>query len=100
MGFFALFNGLIYNDFMSLPLNLFSSCFTNSNGALQNKHEANCIYPFGIDPIWGVSKNKLSMYNSLKMKTSVIFGVAQMILGLFLRGLNAIDNISFIDFFF
>lgn len=86
---------------MSIPLNLFSSCFVDpGTGALKNRHEAGCTYPFGIDPVWGVAKNKLSMYNSLKMKTSVIFGIGQMMMGLFLRGLNAIDNISFIDFFF
>jgi len=28
MGLFATYCGLIYNDFMSLPLNLFSSCYT------------------------------------------------------------------------
>ncbi len=77
MGFFALFNGLIYNDFTSIALNMFGSCYVNPSMKLSNKPlSKSCVYPFGIDPVWGVAKNKLSVYNSLKMKTSVIFGVA------------------------
>lgn len=29
MGFFAFYNGWMYNDFLSLPLNLFGSCYVN-----------------------------------------------------------------------
>lgn len=29
MGFFATFAGFIYNDMMSMPLNLFGSCYYN-----------------------------------------------------------------------
>lgn len=77
MGFFALFNGLIYNDMMSIPLGIFTSCYLDKKGVLtKTRSSADCTYPFGIDPAWGVAKNKLSVYNSLKMKTSVIFGVA------------------------
>lgn len=102
MGFFALFNGLIYNDFMSIPLNLLGSCYldTKTNNILKHKTSKQCVYPFGVDPAWGVAKNKLGIYNSLKMKTSVIFGVFQMLIGVFLKGLNAINNVSFVDFFF
>ena len=32
MGFFASFCGLIYNDFLSIPLNLFGSCYNFENG--------------------------------------------------------------------
>ena len=31
MGFYACFCGLIYNDFMAIPWNLFGSCYTRTN---------------------------------------------------------------------
>jgi V-type H+-transporting ATPase subunit a len=74
MGFFATYCGFIYNDMMAMPLNLFGSCYTNG------EHEAtlspDCVYPFGVDPKWYVSKNELAFLNSLKMKLAVIYGVA------------------------
>lgn len=42
------------------------------------------VYPFGVDPLWYNTKNELTFMNSLKMKMAVSFGVAQMLLGLFL----------------
>ena len=38
--------------------------------------------------------------NSLKMKMAVIFGVAQMSLGIVLKGTNAIQRKNMIDFLF
>ncbi|EGR26919.1 V-type ATPase 116kda subunit family protein, putative [Ichthyophthirius multifiliis] len=99
MGFFALFNGFIYNDFMSIPLNIFNSCY-QSQDSLQTQKVPDCTYKVGIDPVWSISQNKLQLQNSLKMKTSVILGISQMLLGVFLKGLNSIEQINFIDFFF
>lgn len=83
MGFFATYCGLIYNDFMSIPLTLFgSSCYAGE--------KQTCVYPFGIDPVWMSSKNDISFYNGFKMKTSVIFAIMQMTLGTILKGCNAI----------
>ena len=99
MSIFSLFCGIIYNDFMGIPLSLFNSCYQkdtlNINKVVQTP---GCIYPLGIDPKWAVSHNELAFINSFKMKISVIIGVAQMLLGIFLRGLNNIyfkDTLSF-----
>ena len=49
MGSMSMFCGLIYNDFMAIPLNLFGSCFDTKTGKALSKE---CIYPIGVDPIW------------------------------------------------
>lgn len=59
-----------------------------------------CVYPFGIDPKWYLASNTLSYVNSMKMKLSVILGVSQMIIGIFMKGLNSIHFRRSIDFFF
>lgn len=96
MGVFAFYCGFIYNDFMSMPLNLFSSCYNE-----YLKQSPNCAYRFGLDPVWaGKSTNELQMVNSLKMKLSVIIGVTQMVLGIVLKGANAVKFKSGTDFIF
>ena len=97
MGFFSFFCGFMYNDLMGIPLTIFNSCYIN-NGKIANKKQ-DCVYKFGIDPKWYIATNELSFFNSLKMKLSVIVGVAQMTLGIILRGSNNIyfnDSIGFI----
>lgn len=44
---------------------------------------------FGIDPAWYLSDKELPYINSFKMKTAVIFGVAHMVLGILIKGLNS-----------
>ena len=46
-------------------------------------------YPFGVDPKWHGTRNELPFLNSLKMKMSILLGVAQMNLGIILRYYNA-----------
>jgi V-type H+-transporting ATPase subunit a len=86
LGVFATFCGLIYNDMMSIPLYIFESCYDpKTKKAISNE----CLYPIGVDPIWFSSKNELQFMNSLKMKVSVILGILQMSLGVFLKAVNA-----------
>ena len=69
MGFFALYCGFIYNDFFSLKLDLFGSCYDVSG------KKQGCTYSFGFDPIWGISKNEVAFSNSFKMKFAIIIGI-------------------------
>lgn len=46
-------------------------------------------YPFGVDPAWHGSRSELPFLNSLKMKMSILLGVAQMNLGIILSYCNA-----------
>ena len=102
-GFFAFFNGWIYNDFFAMPLGIFGSCYKNEideKGEKIAKRKGDCVYPIGLDPKWYVASNELSFLNSFKMKMSVIIGVLQMILGLFLKGFNGIYFGDYVDFLF
>lgn len=96
MAIFSLYCGLIYNDFMGLPLNLFSSCFTSEN----IKKYDQCVYSFGLDPVWGISKNELQFTNSYKMKLAIIFGVSHMLFGVTLKIANGIHNQNYVEIFF
>ncbi|XP_019370940.1 PREDICTED: V-type proton ATPase 116 kDa subunit a isoform X2 [Gavialis gangeticus] len=110
MGIFSIYTGFIYNDCFSKSLNIFGSSwhirpmFSNSTW---NKHVLEEIealqldpavpgvysgnpYPFGIDPIWNVAKNKLTFLNSYKMKMSVVMGITQMVFGVVLSLFNHI----------
>lgn len=93
MGFFATYCGFIYNDFISMSLNLFGSCYVSANaqeGTIIDRISNDCTYPIGLDPIWSVAENSLNFTNSLKMKISVIIGVAHMTVGVLLKAFNDI----------
>jgi len=99
MGFFSFFCGLIYNDFMAIPLSIFQSCYTNDETQKIAIKKEECTYPFGMDPKWYSASNELTFMNSFKMKWSVIIGVIQMTLGIVLRGLNNLDFKDYLGFF-
>ena len=102
-GFFAFFNGWIYDDFFATPLGIFGTCYENKmgdDGKMIAERKGDCVYPIGLDPKWYAATNELAFLNSFKMKMSVIIGVLQMILGLFLKGMNGIYFADSIDFFF
>lgn len=75
MGLFAFYNGIIYNDFGGVQLNLFGSCYSLDDQLLLPPpgttiyYHKECTYSFGIDPAW---QGELAFVNSFKMKLSVI----------------------------
>ncbi|KAK7199696.1 vacuolar proton translocating ATPase subunit A [Novymonas esmeraldas] len=102
MSLFAIYMGVLYNDFFGFSLNLFSSGYTwapiaeqhgttyptapNGRPSVKPAH----VYAMGLDAAWAETDNKLEFYNSVKMKHAVIVGVAQMFAGLFLSLNNSI----------
>ncbi|RHZ04210.1 hypothetical protein DYB31_004651 [Aphanomyces astaci] len=112
MGAFAIYAGFVYNDFFSLPLNLFGSKWKypdncaelgkahikceayydggNASSSLVHVQSGRNVYGFGLDPIWKTSENELLFFNSFKMKLSVILGITQMGFGILLKGWNTL----------
>ncbi len=100
MGIFSLFCGLMYNDFLSVPIQPFDSCYEIVDTTTGKTVKIpGCEYYFGIDYRWYISHNELTFINGLKMKTSVIFGVFQMMFGIFLKCCNAIHYGNALDLF-
>lgn len=96
MGLFAVYAGFIYNDYFSIGLDLFGSNYTYKDesdtapATMKTDYgDPSGVYPFGSDPAWKISGNELLFFNSMKMKMSVILGIAQMTLGIILRGMNS-----------
>merc|ERR1719433_2333752 len=105
MGIFATFAGFMYNDFFSVGLRLFPSRYQDTDGDGQftptwdtTNSGGQGPYPFGVDWAWIGASNELLYINSLKMKLSVLFGVLQMTLGVFLRWSNALYEKNLTDF--
>lgn len=100
MGLFSIFTGLIYNECFAVPLNLFGSRWKFTSASELACGIDNCKvpgavraplrpYPLGFDPVWKGSENGLVFFNSYKMKLSIILGVTQMVLGIYLSFKNA-----------
>ncbi|OVA20380.1 ATPase [Macleaya cordata] len=95
MSLFSIYTGLIYNEFFSVPFELFGrsaydcrsdSCSDTTTWGLIKVRDT---YPFGVDPKWHGTRSELPFLNSLKMKMSILLGVAQMNLGIILSYFNA-----------
>ncbi|KAK9691038.1 hypothetical protein RND81_09G171800 [Saponaria officinalis] len=106
MAIFSIYTGLIYNEFFSVPFPMFgqsayacrdSSCKDATTDGLIKVRDA---YPFGIDPVWHGSRSELPFLNSLKMKMSILLGVAQMNLGIIMSFFNAVFFRSCVDIWF
>ncbi|KAH9425746.1 V-type proton ATPase 116 kDa subunit a 1-like [Dermatophagoides pteronyssinus] len=112
MGLFSIYTGSIYNDIFAKGYNLFGTSFIANPPAIQmldnliitNEDKNNNTvfdknsqfyipkgdrsYPYGIDPAWQISSNKILFLNSFKMKLSVIVGVTQMFFGVMISFCN------------
>lgn len=110
MAFFSIYTGLLYNEFFSMVTTIFGrskfACGTDSSltdPELIMMDPASCPsafstglemkqygkgYAFGVDPAWHGTRTELPFLNSLKMKMSILFGVAQMNLGIVLSYFN------------
>lgn len=101
MGLFSVYSGFIYNDFYSKSVNIFGSAWYPNMSRydpvevleyvkdvqLDPTHNLDYRgnpYPFGMDPVWQMSLNKITWLNSFKMKISIIFGISQMFFGVVL----------------
>ncbi|XAR72783.1 hypothetical protein NMG60_11019541 [Bertholletia excelsa] len=95
MSLFSIYTGLIYNEFFSVPFGLFGrSAYACRDLSCRDATTAGLIkvgdtYPFGVDPVWHGTRSELPFLNSLKMKLSILLGVAQMNLGIILSYFNA-----------
>lgn len=114
MGLFSMYTGFVYNDFFSKSINIFGSSWKviYDNKTLFGDGSPNIrmldpnstsfkgeAYPVGIDPVWQMSKNKISFSNSLKKKMSVILGVVHMLFGVVLSFFNYKRKNSYLDIF-
>ncbi|XP_030523170.1 V-type proton ATPase subunit a3 [Rhodamnia argentea] len=95
MAIFSIYTGLIYNEFFSVPFELFGpSAYACRDLSCRDATTVGLIkvrdtYPFGVDPAWHGTRSELPFLNSLKMKMSILLGVAQMNLGIILSYFNA-----------
>ncbi|EEE50667.1 hypothetical protein OsJ_30905 [Oryza sativa Japonica Group] len=95
MSLFSIYTGLIYNEFFSVPFELFGksayACRDPSCGdaTTEGLIKVRPAYSFGVDPVWHGSRSELPFLNSLKMKLSILIGVAQMNLGIMMSYFNA-----------
>ncbi|KAM7265751.1 hypothetical protein ACFE04_003434 [Oxalis oulophora] len=95
MSLFSIYTGLIYNEFFSVPFDLFGpSAYACRDLSCKDSTTIGLIkvgntYPFGVDSAWHGTRSELPFLNSMKMKMSILLGVAQMNLGIILSYFNA-----------
>ena len=101
-GLFGAYVGFLYNEAFAFPMNFFGGsrwynaddpslpCAIEEGGKLPHC-ALDAPYPVGIDPIWHYTANKITFFNSFKMKISIVVGVIQMTVGICLSLLNHIE---------
>ncbi|XP_010542602.1 PREDICTED: V-type proton ATPase subunit a1 [Tarenaya hassleriana] len=95
MSLFSIYCGLIYNEFFSVPFHIFGgSAYKCRDTTCSDAYTVGLVkyrdaYSFGVDPSWRGSRSELPFLNSLKMKMSILLGIAQMNLGIILSFFNA-----------
>jgi len=110
-GLFGAYVGLLYNEAFAFPMNFFGgSRWYNAEDpaepceAFPTGGFPTCAldapYPFGIDPLWHYTANKITFFNSFKMKISIIVGVIQMTVGICLSLLNHLEYKDYKRVFF
>ena len=97
MGIYAMYVGFLYNDQFSIGVDWFGSTWSFPEGQVKGVWNGR-VYPMGLDPVWHDKENSLLFYNSFKMKFAVIFGIAQMILGVVLKFMNNVYMKNWVDF--
>jgi V-type H+-transporting ATPase subunit a len=104
MGLSSTYCGFMYNEFFAMPTQIFGSCYdldnkrrwenaeirTTKGDWYYGRQDFSCTYPFGVDPVWGLSSQKLTFSNNIKMKLSVIMGIAHMTIGVIIKGTNTL----------
>eukprot|EP01023_Acetabularia_acetabulum_P007407 TRINITY_DN131_c1_g1_i3.p1 TRINITY_DN131_c1_g1~~TRINITY_DN131_c1_g1_i3.p1 ORF type:complete len:878 (+),score=198.42 TRINITY_DN131_c1_g1_i3:100-2733(+) len=102
MGIFSLYTGLLYNEVYSMVSDFFGTAYECPNDPHADPRDSvHCPnatinglvlkkegepYIIGVDPVWHgyETRTELPFTNSIKMKMSIIMGVAQMTLGIFM----------------
>ncbi len=98
LSIFSIYSGLIYNEFISIGMPIFKTCYFIQDNAFQRISD--CHYPLGFDFSWQTAANKITFFNSFKMKISVVIGVIHMTIGILMKGRNALQYKKYIVFLF
>jgi V-type H+-transporting ATPase subunit a len=111
-GLFGAFVGIMYNEAFAFPMAIFgrTNWKDEAGDPVDLSHHTLEIpldgehpyepYVVGVDPIWHHAGNKITFFNSLKMKISIVVGVAQMSVGIFLSLLNHFEYRDYKKVFF
>lgn len=103
IGFFACYNGLLYNEFFAISNDFFGTCYTADFAPDQNNPDVpstrvkciddicDCTYAFGMDPGWSLDPgNKLTFMNTAKEKISVIIAFFHLNFGITCKVFNSV----------